>query len=453
MAKQITGLAGEIAELLLPELRSVLEESLADLEPVRESLRRLQEDVKGSTLERELGDLRATLIEVERIFFNTANDTAQIFFGPSPKDQLELIEQLIEQEEEAVEQNRGSLAQAQQGNLPQEQIDKIEKHLEATRKELARLEALAAPIRAQLGRPASSAESSDDLSGLGFSGVSDEFAMLVDTISDTGLTFDTLVQAFGEAVSRVDESSERFKAAIDGLIGPGEEMEGEIEPGFRRAALAPDGGSAGAAMMPVNGEFARASAGMTGFVADTEDSMGVLEELFEGTFGAFEQELIDALETGKAEWEDFARVAIDAIGGILAEQAKLLFGDEDAPGGGAGGLLGGLVSGVVGGIAGAFAHGGRPTPGLPALVGEQGPELFVPDGLGTILPNDVFAGESAAPTVITNFTIDARGAERGVERRIAEAMAQAEQRISQNVMAHILNNARRGGAFARMSRR
>ena len=30
---------------------------------------------------------------------------------------------------------------------------------------------------------------------------------------------------------------------------------------------------------------------------------------------------------------------------------------------------------------------------------------------------------------------------------------EAEYRISQNVMAHILNNARRGGAFARMSRR
>ena len=41
----------------------------------------------------------------------------------------------------------------------------------------------------------------------------------------------------------------------------------------------------------------------------------------------------------------------------------------------------------------------------------------------------------------------------GEVRRIAEARAQAEYRIAQNVMAHILNDARRGGAFARMSRR
>lgn len=36
-------------------------------------------------------------------------------------------------------------------------------------------------------------------------------------------------------------------------------------------------------------------------------------------------------------------------------------------------------------ISGAFAKGGRPPPGRPALVGEQGPELFIPDQPGTIL--------------------------------------------------------------------
>lgn len=34
-----------------------------------------------------------------------------------------------------------------------------------------------------------------------------------------------------------------------------------------------------------------------------------------------------------------------------------------------------------------FAKGGRPRPGMPAIVGEEGPELFVPDGSGTIIPN------------------------------------------------------------------
>jgi hypothetical protein len=34
-----------------------------------------------------------------------------------------------------------------------------------------------------------------------------------------------------------------------------------------------------------------------------------------------------------------------------------------------------------------FASGGRPPVGVPSIVGERGPELWVPDGAGTILPN------------------------------------------------------------------
>jgi hypothetical protein len=36
---------------------------------------------------------------------------------------------------------------------------------------------------------------------------------------------------------------------------------------------------------------------------------------------------------------------------------------------------------------GYYAEGGRPEPGQPAVVGEQGPEVFVPDQPGTIVPN------------------------------------------------------------------
>lgn len=36
----------------------------------------------------------------------------------------------------------------------------------------------------------------------------------------------------------------------------------------------------------------------------------------------------------------------------------------------------------------AYASGGRPEPFMPALIGEEGPELWVPDRPGTIIPND-----------------------------------------------------------------
>ena len=45
----------------------------------------------------------------------------------------------------------------------------------------------------------------------------------------------------------------------------------------------------------------------------------------------------------------------------------------------------------------AFAEGGRPSPGQPAIVGEKGPEVFVPDRPGTIVPNQ--AGLSSMPSI------------------------------------------------------
>lgn len=54
----------------------------------------------------------------------------------------------------------------------------------------------------------------------------------------------------------------------------------------------------------------------------------------------------------------------------------------------AGQIIGSLI-GLAGGGAGGggMQHGGRPRLGMPVLVGEGGPELFVPDTWGTIMPN------------------------------------------------------------------
>jgi len=56
-----------------------------------------------------------------------------------------------------------------------------------------------------------------------------------------------------------------------------------------------------------------------------------------------------------------------------------------------------------------FADGGRPPVGRPSIVGERGPELFVPDQAGTVVPNNQL-GMSKAVTVNFNInTVDARG--------------------------------------------
>jgi lambda family phage tail tape measure protein len=101
------------------------------------------------------------------------------------------------------------------------------------------------------------------------------------------------------------------------------------------------------------------------------------------------------VETGKFSFGDLARSIIqDLIKIELKAQATALF---KTAAGGIGGILSGLGS-ILG-----FADGGSPPVGKPSIVGERGPELFVPKSAGTVLPNGTGMGSSnVTNTYITN---------------------------------------------------
>jgi lambda family phage tail tape measure protein len=109
------------------------------------------------------------------------------------------------------------------------------------------------------------------------------------------------------------------------------------------------------------------------------------------------------VETGKFSFGDFARSIIqDLIKIELKAQATKLLG---AIGGGGG------IFGAIGSIFG-FANGGNPPINKPSIVGEKGPELFIPKTAGTIVPNGGFGGGggSSAPAtnnVTNNYNISA----------------------------------------------
>jgi phage-related minor tail protein len=61
-------------------------------------------------------------------------------------------------------------------------------------------------------------------------------------------------------------------------------------------------------------------------------------------------------------------------------------------------------------VGGSYAMGGFPPKGKASLVGERGPELFVPKQLGRIIPNHQLgniSGENVTNVVTVN--VDARG--------------------------------------------
>ena len=83
-----------------------------------------------------------------------------------------------------------------------------------------------------------------------------------------------------------------------------------------------------------------------------------------------------------------------------------------------------------------FADGGDPPVGVPSLVGERGPELFVPKTRGTIIPNGQFGGGGV--TVMQSITYG------GNDRAGALALAQQVQYSTMRA----ISDARERGAMA-----
>lgn len=114
--------------------------------------------------------------------------------------------------------------------------------------------------------------------------------------------------------------------------------------------------------------------------------------------------------------------------------------------------LGNSVAGSVGGfnpLAGAFsfggsrAVGGNVQPGNWYMVGENGPEPFVPNTSGTIIPNNVASGAGGGGiSVQYSPVIDARGADTAAIARLERVMEQDRRALPARVVSAV-NEARR----------
>ncbi len=97
------------------------------------------------------------------------------------------------------------------------------------------------------------------------------------------------------------------------------------------------------------------------------------------------------------------------------------------------GLFGGTK---IGGFLG-FANGGRPPVGKPSIVGERGPEIFVPRSAGTIIPNNQIGGVGGGIVNNINVNVSAEGMQsnanedRGKELGVALASAIQSELIKQ----------------------
>lgn len=172
-----------------------------------------------------------------------------------------------------------------------------------------------------------------------------------------------------------------------------------------------------------------------------QDDVGLkMEQITKGALTGFSDALTNAV-MGTGNLKDAFKAMIKnmvaqliqfyIIDRLTGGIASALFGVKKAVTGGGGG---------AGGVAprSAMAIGGPVQAGSPYMVGERGPEMFVPNQSGSIVPNKKMGG---GVTVINN--VDARGSGADVDQRIKSAMAQTSQ---QTIMT--IQDLMRRGRFA-----
>jgi hypothetical protein len=130
------------------------------------------------------------------------------------------------------------------------------------------------------------------------------------------------------------------------------------------------------------------------YAENAADSAKQAEQAFVGLAQSLEDTLTTFFETGKLNFRGFITSILHEMARLQAQKAASsilgLFG------GGSGGGIGGFISSLFGGgVSPAFGStafwGGKAGGGDingPSMVGENGPELFIPKSAGTIVPNN-----------------------------------------------------------------
>ena len=251
-----------------------------------------------------------------------------------------------------------------------------------------------------------------------------------------------------EQVKSLTEGNQNLRDEIE-LIGKNVEAQAVIEAARISSAIAIK-------------EQALAEAENTGALARTTDAIreqirllterkdlvvqkGVAEKLSEdakkaedfakSVGAAFESSFEKAILEGGKLSDVLKGLAKDILGlyirnSITGPMAQAIGG---AAGGGGGFDFGKILAGAGSWFGGFFADGGSPPMGKVSVVGENGPELFVPNTAGSIVPNHAMGGGQRV-TVVQNFTVGdvatvsmVRQAVAGSERRIGGAIGRSQR--------------------------
>ena len=173
-------------------------------------------------------------------------------------------------------------------------------------------------------------------------------------------------------------------------------------------------------------------------LGETKNKTDAIVDSTQGVKTAFEQ-IGDSIATGVSDALVGAILHAKSLGeaakGILNDIASQLLrlGINTA--------LGAIFGGPFASLPG-FAKGGRPPVGRASIVGEKGPELFVPSTAGTIIPNHSL-GSGVTNNIVVN--VDASGSNVEGDERQSRELGLV---LSTAIQAQLIQEKRPGGLLA-----
>lgn len=193
-----------------------------------------------------------------------------------------------------------------------------------------------------------------------------------------------------------------------------------------------------------------ATEAMANYADSSRNAMAQASGAATNAFKRMEDGIVTFATTGKFNFADFAQAVIAdliriqaraAVSGIVSQIGSLI-------GSAVGGMAGSTDTGTAGvsstsavdmsSVQGVElrAAGGPVSAGQPYIVGEVGPELFVPPASGTIVPNDALGAGAAgggAVTVVQHINIDSRSDQASIMQAMKAAKNAAVLEIKANL--------------------
>ena len=306
--------------------------------------------------------------------------------GEIVKQQKELYKIYLDKDQEL---EKGIIAQQTANLLEKDRLNTLENITKAIDNQMVKQEALAELLRSANEQKFAA---KDNIPASQLVGLSSIQKQIVDIQENARKAAQEAAKAFAEKFGEINTTADAQEFA-DGLD--------KIATAWKGVA------GAQTEVAKTNYDISRSfSTGWTdAFAKYAEDAQNAAEQAatyFDRFTKGFEDAVVALVTNGKFSFKDFANSIIADFARIEARKALTSVMSGATPGGSVLGSLFNFGKSLFG-----FANGGSVQAGMPAIVGERGPELFMPSNAGKIIPNNQLGGQSQVVHTTVNYAIQA----------------------------------------------